>query len=199
MSILTATTWPSNAELIVDVANLGYIAEDDIVLDATYKDGVWWKKFKPPQLVTNDLDERVICQTHYDFCAFPYIWVEHFNVVALDPPYKLNGTPSAPDAKYGVDVAATWQERNALIKRGIIGCAEVLKKHGYLLLKCQDQVARNHKRWQTIEFTNHAEKAALDLVDRFDMLGKPRKQPGNRPQRHTHSNYSTLLVFRKVK
>lgn len=198
MSILTATRWTSNAELIGGAHALGYIKESDLTLDATFKNGVWWKEFSPSHLVQNDMNPNVACQWHYDVRHLPKKWRDSFDVVALDLPYKLNGTPSEADEPYGCDIIRTWQERHQLIRDGITGCTRVLQQKGILLVKCQDQVCSGMKRWQTIEFANHAVRRGLLLEDQLQMLGTPRPQPGNRRQVHSLQNYSTLLIFRKL-
>ena len=48
--VLAAGDWPSNADLIADVARL-YIRDDDRVMDVTYGRGTWWQRFRPPGLV----------------------------------------------------------------------------------------------------------------------------------------------------
>ena len=121
--------------------------------------------------------------------------------MVLDPPYKLNGTPTGSshekrgfDYRYGTDKPAPWQDRYRLITEGLMECSQVARR--YVLLKCMDQVVSGKKRWQTIDFTVTArECCGLELVDRFDLLVTPRPQPEGRRQVHAQSNYSTLLVF----
>lgn len=192
-TVLAAHRWPTNAHLIEDVARIGYLRKDWPTLDPTYGKGVWWKRWRPDNLTTHDrytLD-------NVDFRCLPHTNGE-FKVVAFDPPYKLNGTPTpATDGRYGVDVIASWQERHTLIRDGLTECTRVLMAGGYLLLKCQDQVCSGEVRWQTDEFTRHALSLGLDKVDRFDLLGSGRPQPEGRRQMHAHGRPSTLLVFRR--
>jgi SAM-dependent methyltransferase len=195
MTDVLAAAPRSNADLIEAVHALGYIRDDDLVLDPTYGLGRWWSKWHPSVLYASDIDPAKSVEPAADFRDLP--WADGaFDVVAFDPPYKLNGTPSGPDADYGVDVPATWQERHALIRAGIDECGRVLRTGGYLLLKCQDQVSSGRVRWQTIEFTLHAEARGFELVDSLHLIGH-RPQPGGRRQVHARRNLSTLLVFRK--
>jgi hypothetical protein len=190
----SAWAWPSNGHLIADVAQL-YIAPDAVVLDPTYGRGAWWTQFRPAHLIAHDLVLDGV-----DFTALPEADAS-VDVVAFDPPYKLNGTSTpAVDARYGVDGPyVRWQDRHALIRAGIDEQARVLRSGGVLLLKCQDQVCSGQMRWQTDEFTAHAAAFGLVKVDRFDMLGTARPQPmAGRTQRHAHGRPSTLLVFRRV-
>lgn len=196
MAILTATAWPTNADLIADVAKLGYL--DGSVLDVTYGYGVFWQKFKPDDFTACDIDpEKSPIGHSVDFRCLPISWRREFDTVVLDPPYKLNGTPTdSVDERYGVHLASTWQDRYANIMAGMNECMAVTRK--YLLLKCMDQVVSGKKRWQTIDFVNHAcGYGKMELVDRFDMLVTPRPQPEGRRQLHAQGNYSTLLVFEK--
>ena len=194
MAILTATAWPTNADLIADVAKLGYL--DGSVLDVTYGYGVFWQKFKPDDFTACDIDEaKSPIGYSVDFTNLPFER-KTFDAIVLDPPYKLNGTPTdSVDERYGVHVVKTWQERYSMIMDGIIECAYHTKK--YLLVKCMDQVVSGKKRWQTMDFTHAAKACALTLEDRFDMLVTPRPQPEGRRQLHAQGNYSTLLVFSK--
>lgn len=198
MSLLAATAWRNNGQLIDACHTLGYIDDTDAALDATYGLGVWWKVYRPPDLVTNDLRSDYDTDYHYDFRRFPKAWRGTFSLVAYDPPYKLNGRPSEEDERYGVHLPATWQARNHLCMQGITGCARLLCKNGVLLVKCMDQVSRNAKRFQTIDFVNHSKEQSLSLIDMGLLLRKPRKQSDKRPQRHFHQNFSTLLVFKKT-
>lgn len=196
MTIFTATKWPTNAELIEDVAKLGYL--DGRVADVTYGYGTFWKRWRPYELYATDLDaaKSPLRGESVDFTNLPYSDSE-FDAVVFDPPYKLNGTPTdSVDERYGVHVVKSWQDRYELIYKGLDECCRVSKR--YVLLKCQDQVCGGKKRWQTLDFANHANWNKWRLEDRFDMLVTPRPQPGGRRQVHAQVNYSTLLVFEKV-
>jgi hypothetical protein len=48
--------WRDNAEMIADVARLGYLPEP--VLDMTHNAGRFWRVYRPTLLVTNDLDPQ---------------------------------------------------------------------------------------------------------------------------------------------
>lgn len=199
MTILAAQRWKTNGELIADVARLGYIGK--WVRDVTYGEGTFWSEWRPPILIASDILSvgyvRGVLRWAADFTALPDP-PDQFDTVVFDPPYKLNGTPSEPDVRYGVHKPATWQERHSLIRDGLIECVRVLKPGGTLLLKCQDQVCSGKVRWQTRIFANYAEGLGMELVDRFDMLGHHRPQPSGRRQIHAHGRPSTLLVFRKA-
>ncbi len=188
--IYSAYPYKSNAELIEACAKLGYLRREWRTLDPTFGNGTFWKAWRPVVLIGTDLSLGI------DFQKLP--WDDDgFDVVVFDPPYKLNGTPTAGvDSRYGVGKASSWQDRISLMQRGQKECARVLKKGGYLLTKCQDQVVSGRKVWQTDIMTAQAAHDGLTKVDRLDMLTTPRPQPHSR-QVHSRTNYSTMLVFRK--
>lgn len=206
--VLAANRWATNGELIADVARLGYLRKTDAICDPTYGLGVWWSVWRPDvPLIGTDLHPEKGSGIPVDFLHLP--WKDStFDVVAFDPPYKLNGTPDPQvDARYGVDVIRSWQGRHNLIREGMTECVRVLRTGGILLVKCMDQVCSGAVRWQTVEFTNHAvDNCGLVLADRFDMLGGGRPQPARtradgKPsvQQHAYQRPSTLLVFRKIR
>jgi len=185
--------WPTNGDLIADVAKL-YLQDTCEVFDATYGRGLWWTKWQPRRLITNDLNPDSPAQYHEDFTFLP--WDDNsFDAVAYDPPYKLNGKPVLGefDDRYGVGQYTKWQNRMGLIIDGFRECARV--SYGTLLVKCQDQVVSGKVRWQTYELMREAEDIGLKLEDRFDMLGGSRPQPPGRRQIHARGRGSTLLVF----
>lgn len=194
MVIRAARNWATNGELIADVARLGYLSIDWRILDPTYGLGNWWTIFQPKNLTKHD--KYVL--DNVDFRKLPYD-DNLFDAVALDPPYKLNGTDQGEGSRYGVAEPMRWQDRMQMIIDGITECDRVLRPGGILLLKCQDQVCSGHVRWQTLDFSNHAIGLGLDLIDRFDYYGGYREQPmDGRTQRHAHGRGSALLVFQSL-
>ncbi len=192
--VMAFGAWPSNAEMIEDCARLGYLRPEWRTLDPTYGYGTFWKLWRPTELVACDLDlARSPAGFPVDFTDLPFR-DEAFDAVVFDPPYKLNGTPDpAADLRYGIQVPTRWQDRMALIRRGLEECSRVLGG-GYLLVKCQDQVCSGRVRWQTDEFTVHARLCGLGKVDRFDFPSY-RPQPNGRRQVHARRNTSSLLIF----
>lgn len=192
--VLAVNDWPTNGDLIADVSKL-YLSKEDRILDATYGRGRWWTKWQPDKLYTNDLYTEA--EFSYDFRDMPFHDGE-FDVVAFDPPYKLNGTPTLGDFDdaYGVDQRTNWRERMAYLLDGFTECARVASD--LVLVKCQDQVCSGKMRWQTFEVLVRAADLGLRLVDRFDMLGGTRPQPVGRRQVHARGRGSTLLVFDSV-
>jgi hypothetical protein len=191
--IKAATAWSSNAEMIADCARLGYLGLDRTTLDPTYGKGVWWQRFRPHHLVACDLDPaKSPIGYSVSFTNLPFA-SDSFEAVAYDPPYKLNGRPSDAEARYGVHHRSSIAERHALMIAGLVECARVLAPRGFLLVKCQDQVASGRVHWQTDMCTEAATKVGLTKVDALLFL---RYRHQDRRQVHARRNYSTLLVFR---
>jgi len=189
---MAAHKWANNGELIADVQKLGFL--NGKVLDATYGLGRFWSKTEGVDLTTNDLYTEA--DHHYDFTTFPDEWASSFDSVVFDPPYKLNGTPTdnSSDKDYGVHKAATIQERLGLMIDGSKECLRLVKKGGFLLVKCQDQVSSGRMHFQSDILTN-----AIDArkVVQMHLLTNPRPQPKGRRQIHPRSNFSTLMIFKK--
>jgi hypothetical protein len=185
--------WRTNADMIADVAMLGYLHGH--VLDTTWGRGRFWTAWQPAQLTAHDR----LTLDGVDFCSLPYD-DDLFDAVVLDPPYKLTGAPSLGDFdnRYGIDVPLRWQDRMQHIGDGVVECARVTKPRGYLLVKCQDQVCSGEVRWQTDIVTEIATRANCKKIDRFDLPYRGRPQPRGRTQKHAHGRSSTLLVFRKM-
>lgn len=183
-----------NAALIVDCARLGHM--EGSVVDVTYGRGRFWTRYRPPGLVAFDLDPACGVAVA-DFRCLPL--ADHsFDVVVLDPPYKLNGTstgrgPSAADARYGV--AAGYRsiaDRHALILAGLDEALRVARRR--VLVKCQDQIASGRLWQQTVMVANRAVELGAVVVDVLHVAGM-RAQPSGRRQLHARRNYSTLLVL----
>lgn len=183
--------WRNNADLIADVAKLGYL--DGHVLDLTYGKGNFWTEYLPESITTNDLNPERDVDFHWDFRDVP-LPSFRFDAVVLDPPYRLNGTPDQDfDDAYGITEPTRWQDRMALILDGVREACRLSR--GYVLVKCQAQVVSGAVRWQDREVAARAEACGFAHVDRFDLPTKPRKQPPGRRQVHARRNHSTLLVF----
>ena len=201
----------SNADLILNASTLGYLNSTWETLDCTYGLGRFWRKWSPDPSVfrRHDLNPEKAPDGPMDFTALDYP-DGRFNAVVFDPPYKLSGTstgagPSASDADYGVEAYRSVEATHNLARDGIRECLRVLhpgktgsrETGGFLLVKCQAQVASGRVHWQPRVFADFAEQfRGVRLVDMFHLPGH-RAQPKGRPQVHARQNYSTLLVLRK--
>ena len=189
VTVLAAGTWNTNAELIEDMAELGYL--DGKVLDSTYGRGVWWKAWSPEDF------------TPYtgNFLDMPFEDSE-FDSVTYDPPYVSPGgraTTGLPDFydRYGLKLTpnspAGLQE---VMNRGLEEVGRVTKPRGHILMKCQDYVSSG-KLWLGVHYSiAHAQTLDMSVVDVILHVKHPRPQPPGRRQVHARRNVSTLLVLR---
>lgn len=189
----------TNAEMILHCAELGYLTDDNLILDPTYGLGNWWKLWTPnagiETIRRHDLDPDKAPDGAMDFTAMPYDDGK-FDVVAYDPPYKLNGTPTPEvDAAYGVHTPKTVEERLSLMTTGLVECIRVTKPRGIVLAKCQDQVVSGNVVWQTQIMASRATFLGCKVEDMLH-VSSYRPQPPGRRQIHAARNYSTLLVIR---
>lgn len=203
MTILAATAWRSNAELIVACSDLQYLNRDDKVIDPTYGKGTWWKLFRPTGLVAQDLANDGV-----DFRQLPHDDAT-FDAAAFDPPYVCVGgrtTTTMPEfhARYGLTdaprtPAALWEMNDAGLKE----LARVVKPRGIVLAKCADYVWSGKLQMGTHHTLTAALALGFECVDRLEHIGRPRPQPPRTRsdgeavrQHHARRNLSTLFVLR---
>ena len=196
MAVMAAHAWGTNAEMIADIADLGYIG--DTVLDATYGLGRFWSKYQPNNLISNDA-HPLRGDLSYDFTSFPEDWEGQYDTVVFDPPYKLNGTPTLGkmDEDYGIATYTSLNDKLDLISRGVTECVRVTKAGGTILVKIQDQVASG-RMWFQSDMVHDTLCGIANKVAVFHFLTKPRPQPEGRRQINARNNYSTLLIFKKL-
>lgn len=191
--ILAASSWPTNADLIADVAAL-YFEPVAQILDVTYGMGNWWTKWRPPILLAHDL----YTLDGVDFRHLPEM-TDSVEVVAFDPPYVAMGgrdTSNLPDmtARYGMlNAARTPSDLRVYIRDGLEECGRVASH--LIIVKCQDYISSGRYQPATHWLLEDAGKMGLELIDRFEHITRPRPQPPGRKQVHARRNLSTLFVF----
>lgn len=205
MPVLAASSWKSNAEMILDCVELQYLRDTDHVIDPTWGKGVWWKLWRPSSLIRHDkfkldgVDYR--CLPHGD---------GEFDAAVFDPPYVCPGgreSSGIPDFfdQYGMDgEAKTPAEQQAINNLGLAECYRVVKPGGYVLTKCADYVWSGKLVLGTHETLVHALSLGFKIQDRMEHVGHPRPQPqrtrkDGQPvrQHHARRNLSTLFVLQR--
>lgn len=196
--VMAAGEWRTNAEMIADVARLGYLQLGYRTLDPTYGLGNFWTLWRPNVLVRCDLDpaKSPDFPCGLDATAMPESWTGSFDAVVLDPPYKLTGTDAGGGDRYGVHERFTRDDRHRLMAAMLREGTRVLRPRGTLLFRCQDQVEGGRVRWQSHVFAAFGERLGLELVDEL-IFPSYRPQPAGRAQHHARRNVSQLLVFSK--
>lgn len=205
MTVLAATRWKTNADMIAACAELGYLHDDDLILDPTYGKGNWWTKWEPTEF--NLFTPQHHSTISYDFRYMPQYEDNQFDIVAFDPPYVSVGGRKTTGIKdmhkaYGMDETPKSPEllNSQVIYPGMKECYRVLKPGGLLLVKCQDYISSG-KYFAGTHYIAAYALAGLQMeqIDRLEMITSPRPQPPGRRQVHARRNLSTLFVFKKPK
>lgn len=167
--ILAAQRWPTNAELIADVAKLGYLDPDLPLLDPTFENGIWWKEWQPLHLTALHRPSD-----GSDFRALPYpdqSWPQ----IAYDPPYCAMGSQKSStlqnyNSRYGRDVVESSPASvQRLINEGLTEMWRLVTPGGYVLVKCADYVF-NGDLWLGTHWTlTHAIELGFICDERFEM------------------------------
>lgn len=197
-TILGVQKWKNNAALIADVWRL-YGRDDAIVLDPTWGRGRWWTEIVPKNLICHDLYKL----DGVDFCALPEADAS-VDIVAFDPPYvakggRLTSGMGEMDDRYGQRLcAATPDELQDDIDRGMTEAHRVLVDGGQLWVKCKDYVSSGKLFPGTFFVQCRALMVlGMEIVDRFEFVTSEGAQPPGRRQVHARRNSSTLFVFKK--
>lgn len=192
--VLAASNWHTNAELIADVARLGYLRSEWLTLDMTPGRGIWWKTWRPDKLVTDGFE---------DFRDLPMEWGCRFQAVAYDPPYVCPGGRSTSTIqgffdRYGLrEVPATPELlQKDVIEPGLAEAHRVVEYGGIVLVKCKDYIWSGRMQLGTYWTLRYAFHLGFALVDRFEHIGSPGPQ-SQKTQVHARRNLSTLFVLRK--
>lgn len=196
--IEAAGAWATNAELIATCAELGYLRRDLLTYDATYGGGVWWNRWRPDELITNDIDPgRSDADHHEDFRATT--WASGiFPQIAYDPPYAPTGgkkTSTVPDMinRFGRDLAPMSAEgTQQLIHDGLDEMYRLARPRkrgpnghpgGVVLLKAMPYIWSAHLWEGDTLARNHAVEIGFEVLARFVHVGKPGPQDANRTKK----------------
>lgn len=185
-----------NADLIKEIAPL-YLTGS--VLDVTYGQGMWWRRFTPQPFAFHDLALDGV-----DFRALPY-GDRSWDTVCFDPPYVPRQGPS--NATHGRD--QDFRERFGLVESrgrselwdligaGLTECARVMDR--WLLVKCNDFTNGRQFHVGSARVIGLAEDRGLrchDLIVHASGTG-----PGGgqiKTVQRTRRAHSYLLVFERV-
>jgi hypothetical protein len=138
--IFAAHAWRTNAELIADMARLGYLSDEWRTLDPTYGRGICWNKRRPTELVTHDLAIDGVDLRHLPHAE------DSFDAAVFGPPYvsvggrRMSTIPDFLD-RFGLGaVPTTPLPLQAMNDQGLAELARVVRPGGYVLTKCTDYI-----------------------------------------------------------
>lgn len=174
--VIYAAIKGSNAQLIERVSRLGYL--DGTVIDLTYGKGNWWKRWKPADLWTNDLDPNTSAQMHFDFTALP-LQSDSFDTACFDPAYvspggrETSGISTMWDA-YGMGTTASSPRATFEYNdRGFAEAIRIVRPGGFVLYKSQDYISSGKLQPVThwiIEAATGAKANAIEQLERLEAL-----------------------------
>lgn len=206
----------SNAEVFAQILAL-HVPEGSRVADVTWGRGAFWRRVPTDryQLLATDLQTGVDCR------HLPYSDAE-IDAVVLDPPYMEglfrrsaahlagSGTHAAFRGRYsdgaasgpGADGADGPRYHDAVLALYLQAGTEahrVLRNHGVLVVKCQDEVSANRQRLTHVELINAFTGAGFYCKDLFVVV-RPNRPVVTRllRQEHARKNHSYFLVFVKL-
>jgi hypothetical protein len=205
-----------NAELFPQILAL-HVPDGALIADVTYGRGVFWRRVPPARyrLLASDLATGTDCR------ALPHA-AGSIDAVVLDPPYlegllrakrETRGGQGSHDALRrhyaggGVlpdaeppDGAGRWHQ--AVLDLYMAASREarrVLRDHGILILKCQDEVSANRQELTHVQLVVALAGMGFYARDLF-VLTRPNRPSVARLLRQVHArkNHSYFLVFQKV-
>jgi hypothetical protein len=197
MTVMGATAWARNADMIIDCVNLGYIRPDDKVIDLTFGRGKWWTKYDHTRtgeftavtepLSVDEVNEAVefgrVVMYRGDFRHLPAQWANLYDVVTFDPPYIAMGgrkTSKLPDFmdRYGLEDAPTTpralHEYNA---QGLAEAYRICKPGGFVMTKCADYISSGQLQLASHWMLDSGLKLGFKVQDKLTHIGNVRPQP----------------------
>ena len=192
--VMAATHWRTNADLIADVARLGYLKPTDYILDPTYGNGAWWAKWEPITLCHPVGD--------FDFTKMSDLWSNQFDAVTFDHPYvSPGGRASSNIQSFHAAYGMTHSPRSptylqVLINAGLRECRRVVKPNGIVLVKCMNYISSGKLYLGAHLTLSYARRLDFECLDWFEMIRSSSPQSQTR-QVHARRNLSTLYVLQK--
>lgn len=198
-----------NGLLIATAAQL-WMKPDDLVLDATYGNGMFWTHYRPERLIMHDISLDGV-----DFRQLPEADAS-IDVVIFDPPYIPQGgreTSTIRDGarmtaggnggflqRYGlVDGPKSVAELEQLVADGMKEASRVLAPSGRLWVKCMDYISGGQYRTGRHHVVSTALELGLRQVDEFIHHSGLGPQPARAVQEHSRRAHSILCIFQAPK
>lgn len=190
----------SNSEAMRRLMEL-YARPGQTVIDPTFGKGVFWKSvdvgqydFHPSDLI-NGVDVRSLPfeDASVDVAVYdpPYRYVERTTVPShVDEQYQLSGSLRLA-TRPGIDgVLDLYQD-------GIAEMMRVLRRGGFLFVKCQDTAGDGKQTWVHIEVMEMCRKADLEPVDLLVVVTERPPPTRWKIQRSLKKAHSYFIVARK--
>lgn len=190
-----------------------YAQEGAEIADVTYGRGVFWKKVDKTayKLHFSDIKTGIDCRN------LPYE-DGSMDCVVLDPPYMegfyrrsqehLAGSGSFSSFREAYSDGKVYSQEegapryhNAVLNmyyEAGVEAKRVLKHHGILIIKCQDEVSANKQHLTHVEIINEYNKYGFTTEDIFIMVRNNKPNVSTiKKQVHARKNHSYFIVFKK--
>lgn len=210
-AVLSAHT-AGNAELFPQIMAL-HVPPGAVVADVTFGAGVFWRRVPPGRYRVLPTDVA----TGTDCRALPYADAS-IDALVLDPPYMEGLLRAKAETRGGLGShaalrsayssgreaagAASGRWHRAVLDLYLEASGEarrVLRDHGVLIVKCQDEVSANRQELTHVQIVCALAELGFYARDLFVLVR------ANRPnvarllrQVHARKNHSYFLVFQKV-
>lgn len=202
-----------NAELFPRIMAL-HVPPGALVADVTFGGGVFWRRVPPGRyrLLPTDLATGTDCR------ALPYA-AGTIDALVLDPPYMEGLLRAKADTRGGLGshaalrsayssgreaagAASAGRWHGAVLSLYLEAAGEarrVLRDHGVLIVKCQDEVSANRQELTHVQIVCALAEIGFYARDLF-VLVRPNRPNVARLLRQVHArkNHSYFLVFQKV-
>lgn len=211
MTVCAATKWASNADMIVDIVELGYIKPNDSVIDLTFGGGKWWTAYDhttmgpftavfEPSFGVDATDYGTVTIVHADWRKETPIPADSADVVVFDPPYVAMGgreTSTLPDFmyRYGLkNCAVTPELLQADNELGLREAMRVTKPGGLILAKCAPYISSGVRKDGDWWARDAALAMGLTIEDMLIHVGDVRAQPKDGPCRKCKGTGDDITV-----
>lgn len=195
--LIHTVCYGDNSDLIASAGKL-YIKDAFRVADVTYGGGVFWKKTDCTrfELLKSDLLGHGDITTA-DFRCLPYEDA-CLDVVVLDPPYThTSGHLTRDTYNNNLNRNKSHAQVIDLYSEGISEARRVLRRNGFLFLKCKDEMDSGIQRWSHIELYTAALALGFIAKDLFILIPSNIGPDRWLWQQHAKKNHSYLWIFQK--
>lgn len=194
----------SNDEGFARIIKL-YARDGDTIVDPTYGNGVFWKQIDKSKynVLATDLKTDNI-----NLIDLPYK-NDSIDLIVIDIPYRYFPVKSKKqdDIEGHGKVSDLYNLKDSSLKnnqavlnlyhKGMIEAKRILKKGGFLVIKCQDTVQDGKNIWNHTILMQEAEKLDFACRDLLIIVTKSPTKTRWDKQRHLRKAHSYFLVFRK--
>ena len=197
------TVCHSNDEAFAKIVRL-YARTGQTLVDPTFGNGTFWKRIdcRLYQTLFSDLKDGT------DLRSLPYP-SDSADLLVLDPPYRYTpaknvrheDTPGhgRVDGLYNLQASRLTRTQDVLelYGAGMIEAVRVLRRGGFLVVKCQDTAQDGKNIWAHCLLITKAETLGISCRDIVIVTTASPTKTRREKRRHFRKAHSYFLIFRK--